>query len=200
MAAKHADRIWMIGGVVGAALLLIVGWFVAISPKNAETQSLREQKDVTESRLITLRHRLAELQDENKKLEQFKAALKRNEAALPADSGVPDLLRQLQDSGELVDVTVSGFTVSAPVRQSDPAVYALPITVTAGGKADNLGRFLDQLQQVQPRAVLIESTNLAGASGDGKADPSDAVTMTLTMKAFVAPAAGQPVPTVTATN
>jgi Tfp pilus assembly protein PilO len=197
MGARHADRIWMVGGVVAAALLLAMGWFLAISPKNAEAEDLGVQQEDTESRMVVLRKRLNDLEEQNTKVEQYRAAFKRNRAALPVDSGVPDFLRQLQDSGELVDVTVSGVTVNAPVQVGSQSLYELPITVTADGTASDLGRFLDQLQQVQPRAVLVESANMATTGEDTTVEK---LTMTLAMKAFVAPEAGQPAPTVTTTG
>jgi Tfp pilus assembly protein PilO len=197
MGARHADRLWMLGGAVGAALLVALGWFLAISPKNAETDELVAQKETTETQLVVLRHRLDELEEESKNLPQYKATLKTNKAALPEDSGVPDFLRQLQDSGEVVNAAVTGLTVSAPEPQTGTAIYALPITVTVQGQANNLGRFLDELQRVQPRAVLVESANMTTA---GDAAGGTGLTMTLAIKAFVAPKAGAPVPAVTATN
>jgi Tfp pilus assembly protein PilO len=198
MGARHADRIWMIGGVIGAALLIAIGWFVAINPKNVEADDFRNQKESTETQLVVLRHRLSELQADNEKLPQYTATLKRNKAALPEDSGVPDFLRQLQDSGELVGVSVSAVTVNTPELIPTTSVYSLPITVTAEGVAGDLGRFLDQLQRVQPRAVLVESATMT-AAGDQKAD-SNKVTMTLAVKAFVAPKAGAPAPAATTTG
>jgi Tfp pilus assembly protein PilO len=198
MGARHADRLWMLGGVIGAALLIAIGWFIAISPKNAQTDELVGQKETTETQLVLLRHRLGELEDESRKLPEYKATLKINKAALPDDSGVPDFLRQLQDSGDLVNATVTGLTVSTPVLQTgSTTIYALPITVTVTGMPDDLGRFLDQLQRVQPRAVLVESTNMTTA---GEEAAGSELTMTLAIKAFVAPKAGAPAPTVTTTD
>jgi Tfp pilus assembly protein PilO len=179
MGARHADRLWMIGGVLGAALLVAVGWFLAIGPKNDAADSLREQTGTTEIRLITLRHRLAELQEQASKLDTYRAALKTNQAALPTDSGVPDFLRQLQRSGDKVDVSVSGVTVSAPLQDTAlPSVYDLPITLTAIGDPDALGKFLDELQTVQPRAVLVEAANLSQSDAEN-------TSLSITLKAFV---------------
>jgi hypothetical protein len=115
---------------------------------------------------------------------------------------VPDFLRQLQDSGELVGVTVTGVTVNAPEQATGSGVYSLPITVTVEGVADELGRFLDQLQRVQPRAVLVQSANMtaAGEAGSATSGADKQLTMTLAVKAFVAPEAGAPAPTVTPTS
>ena len=190
MGARHADRLWMIGGLLVAALLVAAGWFLAISPKKAAVDSLKEQTATTETRLVSLRHRLAELQEQAANLPTYRAALKTNQAALPTDSGVPDFLRQLQGSGDKVDVTVSGVTVSAPQQDAAlPTVYDLPITLTAEGSSDNLGRFLDELQTVQPRAVLIESANLTASAGEK-------TSISVTLKAFVA-SGGKTVPPVT---
>lgn len=197
MGSRHTDRIWVVAGVALAAVLLAAGWFFAIGPKNAETDDLRGQTELTETRLTTLRHRLSELKEQKSQLPSFQAQLAKNKAALPTDSGVPDFLRQLQNSGDAVDVTVSGVSVNSPEQQPGSAVYALPITVTADGNADNLGKFLNQLQAVQPRAVLIQSANMATV---GDETQPDQMTVTLTLRAFVAPGAGKPAPTVSATN
>jgi Tfp pilus assembly protein PilO len=73
---------------------------------------------------------------------------------------------------------------AAPVAAT-PGVYALPITATVTGSATALAKFLDQLQAVQPRAVLISSIGLS--AGDNHVLSGDTFTLQLTMQAFVAP-------------
>jgi K+-sensing histidine kinase KdpD len=80
-----------------------------------------------------------------------------------------------------------GATTAAPAA----AVYSLPITATVSGSPTALAKFLDQLQSVQPRAVLItQLTETTGTAGT----QSGATLINLTMTAFVAPSS----PTVTA--
>ena len=58
------------------------------------------------------------------------------------------------------------------------------------GGAGPLDRFLDQLQRVQPRAVLIGSVS---AVTDPAGAPTGTATLTLTMQVYLAPSmAGQP--------
>jgi hypothetical protein len=68
------------------------------------------------------------------------------------------------------------------------------MTASVTGSSKALDNFLEQLQAVQPRAVLItqigESTGTAGA---GAGSGSGATTLQLTMQAFVSPASA-PVP------
>jgi Tfp pilus assembly protein PilO len=71
-----------------------------------------------------------------------------------------------------------------------PPIYALPITAQVSGTPAALNKFLDQLQAVQPRAVLItqigETTGVTGGAG-ARAASSVGTTLQLTMDAFVAP-------------
>ena len=67
-----------------------------------------------------------------------------------------------------------------------PGLYAMPITASVSGTAPALSKFLDQLQAVQPRAVLISSIGMAAGS-TGQNQPANSYTLQLTMQAFVAP-------------
>lgn len=195
MRTRHADRLWIIGGVVGALLLVTLSWFLAISPTNADADNLREQTATTETQLSVLRTRLADLKQQEQNLPTYRATLKTHQDALPKDSGVPDFLRKLQESGDAVRVTVSAVSVGTPVPNTAvPAVFDLPISVTAEGDPGDLGLFLDRLQRVQPRVVLIESANMTASDTAGR------TSISITLKAFVAP--GQPAvtPTVTPTD
>ena len=69
------------------------------------------------------------------------------------------------------------------------AIFALPITADVTGSPAALGKFLDQLQRVQPRAVLItQVTEQAATSAAAGRTASGSIGLTLTMQAFVAPA------------
>ncbi len=195
MMRGRVDHLWIVGGAGAAALLIALGWFLLIGPTKDDTTAMREQTDVSEVELITLRSALKKLNAEKAKLSQYQAELKKNREALPSDGGVAAFLRQLEAAGNAVGANVSNMSVGSPstVTGKDMTVYALPITVTADGTAGQLSPFLDQLQQTQPRAVLIETANLTSG-----ADPAttEAMNLTLTMKVFVAPSAT----TVTTTN
>jgi type IV pilus assembly protein PilO len=186
----HADRIWMIGGAVGVVVLVAIGWLLLVSPAGDEAEGYRQQTEVSEIQLIALQKRLSELKEQQAKLPTYQAELKRNQQALPVDTGIPAFLRQLEAAGDAVGATVSNINVGMPVQENGTGLtaYSLPVTVTVDGAIGDMAPFLDQLQQVQPRAVLVQSANLAGnATGKGKSDKTN---MTLTMKVFVAPASG----------
>ena len=196
MRARHADRLWMAAGIVVVALLSVVTYFLVVKPQFDEATALSEQTTTAELQAADLRKRIVKLAADKSKLSALKTALAARQDALPADSGVPAFLRQLQASGSKVGVDVSGLTVGDPSPEKTVAgVWSLPIQLTAKGTAAGLGAFLNQLQGAgQKRAVLIEAANL---SSDGADATGGAQEMSLSLKAFVAPPVGAGAPSVT---
>ncbi len=193
MGARHADRLWMTGGAVVVVLLAVVTWFLLVNPKSDEVDELADQTSVTTIQAAGLRKQIVKLQDDQKNIVKLTAERDALLDALPSDSGVPAFLRQLQASGTDVGVDVNGITVAAPAREEAASgVWALQIQLTAEGSADQLGDFLNQLQgSDQKRAVLIEAANLETG------DKADELSLSLTVKAFVAPPVGAGAPKVT---
>jgi Tfp pilus assembly protein PilO len=186
----HADRLWMLGGAVGVALLVAIGWLGLVKPANDEADALREQTAVSEVQLIALHKRLGDLRQQEAAKATYAAELKRNQQALPAGTGMPDFLRQLQTAATAVGLQVTGVDVGAPAQEqgSGIAVWSLPVTLTVAGAVTEVGPFLDQVQRIQPRAALVQQTNVTSAAENGA--KAEDVTATLTMKVFVAPPNG----------
>ncbi len=186
----RADRLWMIGGALGAVALLAIGWFLFIGPKKQQTNSLHDQLDAAQLRRVTLEHQLADLRQQNRDLPRYLAQLARDRQALPTTLNLSDFLRELESAGGSTGVTVSGLLVGAPLQVSAAGkqVYALQVSLTATGTAAKLNQFLDQLQQVQPRAVLISSASSVPEDQSGTLAGS--VTLTLSLQVFVAPPKG----------
>jgi len=184
MPTRHTDKLWTAGGVLGAAILLSLGWFLFVGPQYAEAKGLNDRVVQAQVRLVSLQRKLADLKQQNQDLPQYKAQLDRARAALPATASTSDFLRELQVAGEAASVSVTGLTIGArsDVVGTRGAVYMLPIALTVEGKVAGLEGFLNELQQVQPRAVLIRSANLTSdATG---------IALTVNLHIFVAPVGG----------
>ena len=180
----RVDRLWMVGGVLGAAVLLAISWFFLISPQHAERDSLNASEASAEQRLGQLQQRLGDLRKQNDKLAEYKAELAQSRQALPATPALSDLLRELQIAGDNTGVAVSGLNVGdvTPLTAAGGQVFTLALSLTASGTIDKLNAFLDQLQQVQPRALLINTASLSRTAAN-----STTASLTLTLEAFVAP-------------
>jgi Tfp pilus assembly protein PilO len=162
MPSRHANKIWTAGGVLAAAVLLSLGWFFFIGPQYAEASSLQDQQIQAQLRLSSQQRQLAELRRENEDLPLFKTQRERARAALPTDPSSSNFLRELQNASEEASVRVTGLTIGgrSDVPGTGGTVYALPVALTVVGTIAGLEGFLNELQQVQPRAVLIRNTNV----------------------------------------
>jgi Tfp pilus assembly protein PilO len=180
----RVDRLWMVGGVLGAAVLLAITWFLLVTPQHAERDNLNESVTVAQRQLMQLQQRIGKLQEEYDKLPEYKAELAKAQQALPGTPGLSDLLRELQTAGDNTTVTVSGLNVGnvTPLTTSGGQVYTLALSLTAAGPIDKLNAFLDQLQQVQPRALLISTASLSRTTAT-----STTASLSLTLTAFVSP-------------
>ncbi len=198
MRARRMDHLWLIAGVTVVALLVAVTWLRLVAPQRTDAAELREQTATTEMQATQLRTRTAQLAAAQTKIGELTRTRDARAAALPADSGVPAFLRQLQAAGTAVDVDVSGINVGQPTEEKAvPGVWSLPIQLTADGTADRLGAFLDDLQgSGQRRAVLIQNAGLSSGGGP-EAGAARVLRLCLTVTASVAPPAGAGAPTVT---
>lgn len=198
MRTRHADRLWLTAGAIVVALLLLVTWLWLVDPQRTEAAELREQTGTAETQARQLRERTAELAAAQAKIEQLTRIRDARLAALPAGSGVPAFLRQLQGSGNAAKVDVSGITVGMPTEEKTvPGVWSLPIQLSADGTVAQLGAFLDQLQgSGLKRAVLIQTAALSDGAGESTGTARK-MSLSLSVKAFVAPPVGAGVPTVT---
>jgi Tfp pilus assembly protein PilO len=187
MRTRHAGRLWATAGVLGAAVLFAVTWFFLIRPTYSEASGLRDRADAASLRLPSLQKRLTELRQQNGDLQTYLDQLERDRRALPTESGLSAFLSDLQAAGNSAGVSVGGVSVGAPtpVTAAGARIHALPVTLSAAGDTANLNRFLDQLQQVQPRAVLINSASVS-ASGER----AGASTLNLSLQVFVTPPTG----------
>lgn len=226
MTRSSQERLWLIGGAVCAFLMLVIGYFMLISPQRSNTQSVRDQITTAQEQAMTLQQRINALTAQSKDLPKYESQLASLQQALPSESGLPDFLRTLQSLGNETLAQVTSLTVGAPSivaagagapavsptttaeaaptaaaaptettapttttttpASSTAGVYALSITAQVTGSTKQLGDFLEQLQTVQPRAVLITSVAVGGGSS-GSAASAGPTSMSLTMQAFVAP-------------
>lgn len=224
MPRSGLEKLWLTVGGIAALVLLLVGWFFFIGPQRSKTSDVRGQISSAQLQYSTLQSKIAALRAQSADIGKYKAELAAARKALPSTDGVPAFLRTLQALGNATMTDVSTITVGAPAAEVSPAtptpdtadtastspsptdsattsttapstgVYSMAITAQVSGSASALGKFLDQLQSVQPRAVLItQVTESAGGSAGGGKGTS----LQLSMQAFVDPtttAAATPAP------
>ncbi|HKT04238.1 MAG TPA: hypothetical protein VJT31_32335 [Rugosimonospora sp.] len=190
MGARQSDRVWLAGGGAVAVLLLVFTWFFLVSPQHDQAGTLHAQTAAVQDKVTELRRRLTQLRQQNAKLSVYKQQLTTLQAALPSQPGLSAFLRQVQSAGDTAAVTVTNVDVGLPTAiTGDNQAYALQVAVSADGLEPALELLLDQLQRVQPRAVLVSSVATAASTRAGV--KAGTMTMTATMQVFVGQLAGE---------
>jgi Tfp pilus assembly protein PilO len=218
MPPSSQERLMLIGGGLCAFVMVLIGYFFVIGPQRDSTSIVSGQVAAAHDQTSLLQKRIDALTKQTKDLPKYQADLVLARLALPSTSGLPDFLRALQSIGNASLANVTSLTVGPPkdvtsvagaapsaaataaaptvsgapsagAVPAGPHVYALPITVQVSGSSAQLGEFLEQLQSVQPRAVLVSQITIgSGSPGGTSGSRASANTMQLTMQAFVAPA------------
>jgi hypothetical protein len=202
MARGQDKRIWLAGGAAAAVVIALAGWFGVIGPQLSSTSSLQTQTQAAQDQNLVLLSRVARLRRESDKLPTLTADLAKLLAGLPFDSGLPEFTRQLSaqaahHSVEITSIVVGSITpttgsggAAVPKRgTTSPAgqEFAIPVTVLSTGSAVNQLAFLNAIQVNGPRRALVNSSQLAPASGAQSASVDAACTMTTQLTIFTAP-------------
>ena len=138
MRSRHADKLWAVGGVLGAGLLLALGWFFFIRPQYAETASLNDQVVQAELRLTSSNARSPSCASRTRTCRSTRRSWTAATAALPATPESSNFLRQLQAAGEDGGRVGHRAHHRRRARRSlgaAGAVYALPVAPDRGGHA-----------------------------------------------------------------
>jgi Tfp pilus assembly protein PilO len=181
------DRLWQLGGAFCALIVVAFGYFFFIRPEYNDTADVNRSAEDARVEVTKLRKQMAELSQQAEHLDDYTAKLAILQAALPENDAAAELLRELQIASEQTGVAVSAVNVGAgtDLKALGVQAYALPVSLTVGGPTAKMNAFLDQLQKVQPRAVLIDSVNFAPSSSNA-ADAGKS-NVTINLSAFYAP-------------
>jgi Tfp pilus assembly protein PilO len=146
----------MFGALAGAVALSALAWFLLISPQRNETVGVEGQTVAAQGQELVEQRKLARLNVEFADRNRYTAELAANRQALPTAAETGDLLRELQNGGESAGVSVTSVTAGNPAElKGMTGVAAVTITVTAVGQMTKLQAFLNQVQRIQPRAMLV---------------------------------------------
>ncbi|WP_203930000.1 type 4a pilus biogenesis protein PilO [Virgisporangium ochraceum] len=190
----------MFGALAGAVALSALAWFLLIGPQRDATVGVEDETVAAEGQVVVEQRKLARLNTEFADSQRFAAELAANRQALPLVAATGDLLRELQNAGEAAGVTVPSLSAGSPVELKENAgVASVTITIAAVGQMQKLQRFLDQIQRIQPRAMLVYTVTFAPNDSGGSLTGATSQ-LTVSAQIFVAlhTASGSTAPATTA--
>jgi len=146
-------------GVLGLAVIVGAGWFLLVSPLQAEITTLEGRRTQLATELAQARSQVAELQRFRREMAELQAKLDVLKAKLPTEKETPALYRSLSEAAQGAGLGVSLFQPREP-RPKD-YVSEIPITITAEGGYHQIGEFFEKVARLE-RVVKVGDLKLTG--------------------------------------
>ena len=146
-------------GVLGLVAIGAGGWFLLLSPVQAEITALDDRHKQLTTELVQARAQVAELQRFRREMAELQAKLDLLKAKLPTEKETPGLYRAVSEAAQAAGLGVSLFQPREP-KQKD-YVAEIPITVTAEGNYHQVGQFFERVAALE-RVVKVGEMKLIG--------------------------------------
>ncbi len=177
----------VIFGVLGLVGIAVLGWFLLLSPVQAEVTVLEGRRQQLASELTVARVQVAELARFRREMAELQAKLDLLKAKLPTEKETPGLYRAVNEAAQASGLGVSLFQPREPKPRD--YVAEIPITVTAEGGYHQLGQFFERVAGLD-RVVKVAEMKLIGLTKSRSALRAE-----LTLATYMyrdAPAQGKP--------
>ena len=202
--------------VLVALLLTLAFWFFLYKPTSEEQAAVETQTATLEQQAAALQTQILALRDIESRQVEIRAALARLEEYIPQGPAQPAPIRQFQRAADAAGAEIVTITFAAPEvpEAADGATPAdtgipgttlanIPVTMSLEGGYFQLVDFFRRAEVDIPRAVLIETLNVAEAEDEGfprlRADWTGEIFALVTSGDLVDTEAGVPAPDPSAT-
>jgi type IV pilus assembly protein PilO len=146
-------------GVVGLVVIAVGGWFLLLSPVQAEVTVLEGRRQQLATELTVARAQVAELARFRREMAELQAKLDLLKAKLPTEKETPGLYKAVNEAAQASGLGVSLFQPREPKPRD--YVAEIPITVTAEGGYHQLGQFFERVAGLD-RVVKVAEMKLIG--------------------------------------
>jgi Tfp pilus assembly protein PilO len=188
-------RLTMVGGTLALVILVLIGWFLVLSPQMAKAGEIKEQIEVTDTQNTGLRTQIAKIEQQEAGLAEQRAFAAALASRFPATAAQAEMFSQIRTAAAKAGIGESALTALTPsVPQGGTGaatgngpvtlpgtgvkgVASLQVGMSVTGTYTQMTKFLSTLESM-PRAYLIDSISM-GPGGEGSA-----YTLTITGSMF----------------
>ena len=160
---------WLLIGGIGSVLLLLIGYFLIISPARGQLDELNVAIADQEAKNQQLTAKLAQLKSQVAEVPAKIKEVRAVQAKMPASMEQPALVRSLEQAAGSAGVSLTNISASTPTAiEGAPGnleLVGLPYTMNATGSYSQLKTFVSGLEQLE-RAFLLTTLTVAGGSDD----------------------------------
>ena len=184
---------------VAVLLVVLIGWFVFVSPQRSKADRLTAQQTAVDTELATDQALLA-----TPRRKRTQAAVRAAERAMPEQPRVSDVLRQLSQVAAQSRTELDNITPGTPTPLNGSE--AIPISLSFKGRYFGLQKLLRLLRQsadvrggklvASGRLYTVDSIQFTG----DQTTPGGDITAIIALNAFVYTGTAAPVTTPTTTD
>lgn len=198
MIDRMNGRLALLIAIVLVVVVVLAAWFAVLSPQRSKAAALDGQIGDANVQLATTQALLS-----SPEAHQSASQLAQLQRALPEDTDMSDIIRELSRAASKTGVRVDSITPSTPVAAA--GVQAVPISLGVSGRYFRIANFMHELRvrakvedgNVQAKGRFFAIDNLAIA----KSPTKGLLAATIALDAFMSSAApAQPVGTQTTTT
>lgn len=130
------NRLWMLGSIVTMVAVVVLGWFLGISPQLDAMAAANATREQVESQNAVYEQKLATLKKQFENIGALQTELAGLREAVPSDAGIPAFVGQLDAISKQHDVRLTDISVSdgEPYTPQTPPTPA-PVAAGANGAA-----------------------------------------------------------------
>ena len=152
-----SPRMWRVGGIAAAVLLLVAAWFAVISPTLQSAAALDAETASQQAASQQLESRISLLKKQSEELPAQEAILAEIQQRMPPTVALPTLIRNLTTVAGNANVVVASVTPGQPVPVAQPvaAVVAQPVDAES---EDGEGEDSEESGSDSSNAALAEPT------------------------------------------
>ncbi len=121
-----SPRMWRVGGIAAALLLLVAAWFALISPTLQSAAALEVETDSQEAASQQLMSRISLLKKQSEELPAQEAILAEIQQRMPPTVALPTLIRNLTTVASNANVVVASVTPGKPAPVEQPVAAPPP--------------------------------------------------------------------------
>ena len=181
------QRVWVFASIALAAVILLLGWFLGISPLLAAAGEANSQRAQVATENKAHEAKLAQLKIQFEDIKSLRAKLADMQLGLPPTEATDSLLDELAAKAVANAVTITEVNVTGAVpfvpREGLSATLVdetnfltMPVSVTAAGSYEAVMAFVEDVQS-GPRLFVPDTLSWsATTTGGGTADEGAAVT------------------------
>jgi Tfp pilus assembly protein PilO len=189
MIANLSGRLAALTAAVVVLAVLLVGWFLLLSPQRTKVTSLDNEIADTQSQVASTQAYVS-----SPATKKSIGELPRLKAILPDDAHMSQVLRQLSVAASSAGVRLDSITPAAPIALGSG--QAVPVKLSLEGHYFGLSKFLHLLRAqartvgttIKGRGRLYSVSDIqfnSGGANSSSGDGSGAITATVSLNVFV---------------